>query len=168
MTSNSTNKNLIFIIVVLLLTNIAVLAYFLWYKKPAEGKPWGGDRKNGMTEMLQKEVGFDDQQVAQYKQLKDEQSVSIKPMFDEMRKAKDSLFILMSNPMANDSIIAKAAKTIGERQSALDLQTFNHFKKVRALCKVGQEVKYDSAVMRMFRKMGKPQRRTEEKSEKQK
>lgn len=32
MSTTSRNKNLIFIIAVLLLTNIAVLAYFLWFK----------------------------------------------------------------------------------------------------------------------------------------
>ncbi|MDP4262712.1 MAG: periplasmic heavy metal sensor [Bacteroidota bacterium] len=157
MSTTSRNRNLLFIIAALLLTNIAVLAYFLWIKQP-EAKH-GPDKKNGMSDMLQKEVGFTDEQVAQYKQLKDQQWTTIKPMFDEMRKAKDSLFRLLSDPNANDSIINKATDAIAQKQKILDLQTFNHFKKVRALCTAEQQPKYDSMVQRMFRKMGKPQAR---------
>ncbi len=156
MSTTSRNKNLLFIIAALLLTNIAVLAYFLWIKQP---EPKRGQNKNGMSEMLQKEVGFSDEQVAQYKQLKEQQLTSIKPMFDEMRKAKDSLFRLLSDPNANDSVINKATDAIAQKQKILDLQTFNHFKKVRALCTPEQQPKYDSMVQRMFRKMGRPQAR---------
>lgn len=156
MSQPSRNKNLIFIIAVLLLTNIAVLVYFLWLKKP--GEPKRSERRNGLIEMLQEEVGFNESQVAQYKQLKEEQRKTIRPMFDEMRKAKDSLFRLLGDSSISDSIINKVADAIGEKQKTLDLQTFNHFKKVRELCVTPeQQEKYDSAVLRMFRKMGKPQ-----------
>jgi periplasmic protein CpxP/Spy len=160
MSSTSRNKNLLFIIAVLILTNIAVLAYFLWMKPQPEPKRGGGpDKRNGMSDMLQKEVGFTDEQVAQYKLLKDQQKTTIMPMFDDMRKAKDGLFRLLSDSTVNDSIISKAANAIAEKQKVLDLQTFTHFKKVRALCTAEQQPKYDSMIVRMFRKMGKPQPR---------
>jgi Spy/CpxP family protein refolding chaperone len=166
MNNPSRNRNLLFIIAVLVLTNIAVLAYFLWVKKPSA--PVKRDFKNGMTEMLKKEVGFNDDQVAQYKHLKDEQWATIKPMFDEMRKAKENLFRLLSDPNTNDSIVRKATDAIAEQQKALDLQTFSHFKKVRAICTTEQQVKYDSMIQRMFRKMGKPQRRNDQDKEEKK
>jgi Spy/CpxP family protein refolding chaperone len=160
--TTSRNRNLLFIIAALLLTNVAVLAYFLWIKKPEEKQRGSGPKNGGMTEMLQKEVGFNNEQVAQYKQLKDQQWATIRPMFDEMRKAKDSLFRLLSDPNVNDSIIYKTSDVIAQKQKALDLQTFNHFKKVRALCTPDQQSKYDSMVLRMFRKMGKPMRKNEQ------
>ena len=71
--------------------------------------------------------------------------------------------------MSSDSVINKASDVIAQKQKALDLQTFNHFKKVRALCTPEQQAKYDSMIQRMFRKMGKPIRRNEkEKDEKTK
>lgn len=74
-------------------------------------------------------------------------------MFDEMRKAKDSLFRLMTKPGISDSVVNSVADVIAQKQKALDLQTFNHFKNVRALCKdQAQAVKYDSAIFRMFKK----------------
>lgn len=160
MNNPSRNRNLLFIIGALVLTNVAVLAYFLWIKKPPETRRMDG--KNGMTEMLKKEVGFTDDQVAQYKQLKDEQWATIKPMFDEMRKAKENLFRLLSDPNTSDSVVGQATDAIAEKQKALDLQTFRHFKKVRAVCTPDQLPKYDSMIQRMFRKMGKMQRKNDQ------
>jgi len=160
--SNPRNRNLLIIIGVLLLTNIAVLVYFLGQKKSTKPVTSHSEKdKNGIAEMLQKEVGFNDEQTAQYKQLKEKQRETIKPMYDDMRKAKDSLFRLLSYPETNDSLLNKMADAIAQKQKALDLQTFNHFKRVRTLCTPEQQPKYDSMVLRMFRKMGKTPRPNE-------
>lgn len=158
MSNQSRNRNLIFIIAVLLLTNIGVLAYFLWFKEPAKDHPGNeGQKRTGMVEILETEVGFNKDQLDQYKQLKEQQRAASKPMYDDMRKAKDNLFRLMGDSTASDSLIKQAAEAIGQRQRELDLQTFAHFKRVRALCTSNEQaVKYDSAVLRMFRRMGKP------------
>ena len=156
MSTTSRNKNLIFIIAVLLLTNIAVLGYFLWFKKPGQPRHQP-NRALVFMQMLQKEVGFTDTQLEQYKQLKDQRREAARPMFDEMRKAKENLFKLVSDSTVSDSAIQATANIIAEQQKALDIETLNHFKKIRALCNTAeQQVKYDSAVLRMIRKMGKP------------
>lgn len=168
MSNTSRNKNLIFLVAVLLLTNIAVLAYFLWFKKPETKRPHT-DRTGMFIEMLQKEVGFTDAQIEEYKKLKDQRKESGRPLFDEMRKAKESLFSLMTDTLASDSTIQAAADLIAAQQKALDVQTLNHFKKIRALCSnPEQQVKYDSAVLQMFRKMGKPPKRMEQGKEEKK
>jgi periplasmic protein CpxP/Spy len=168
--SNPRNRNLLIIIGVLLLTNIGVLIYFLGQKERSKptGRPDEKDRP-GITEMLQKEVGFTDEQTSKYKQLKEKQKETIRPMYDDMRKTKDSLFKLLSYPETNDSLLNKIADAIAQKQKALDLQTFNHFKRVRTLCTPEQQPKYDSMILRMFRKMGKTSKHGEsEKANKEK
>ena len=156
--SNPRNRNLLIIIGVLLLTNIAVLVYFLGAKKPSGTDTSVNDRdRSGVAEMLQKEVGFNDEQTAQYKLLKEKQKQTIRPMYDDMRKAKDSLFRLLSYPGTSDSLLGRVSDAIAQKQKAIDLQTFNHFKRVRTLCTPEQQPKYDSMVLRMFSKMGRPQ-----------
>lgn len=162
MSSTSRNRNLLSLIGVLLLTNIVVLGYFLWFKKPVK-KPQPEKERIGITEMLQKEVGFTDDQLTEYKHLKDKQRENMRPMFDDMRKAKDSLFRLLSDTAVNDSVINKAADGIARRQKMLDLQAFYHFKNVRAICTPEQRDEYDSMVLRMFRRMGKPAKPAEKK-----
>ena len=161
MSNGSRNRNLLFIIGILVLTNLAVLAYFLWYKKPAEYKGGEGGREGWMTGLLKKDVGFDDQQIALYDSLKTQQRATIKPMFEQMRKAKENMFRLLSDPTANDSLVQQASEEIAHRQKELDLLTFAHFKKVRAICKSEQLARYDSMVQRMFRRMGRSPRKPE-------
>lgn len=167
--SNPRNRNLLIIIGVLLLTNIAVLVYFLGAKKPARTDTEINEReRSSVAEMLQKEVGFNEEQTAQYKLLKEKQKQTIRPMYDDMRKAKDSLFRLLSYPGTSDSLLNKVSDAIAQKQKTLDLQTFNHFKRVRTLCTPGQQPKYDSMVLRMFSKMGRPQHGDKERKDRKK
>ena len=155
--STSSNRPLIFIVAVLLLTNIAVLGYFLWYKKPAKppienpGKRNGG---KGIEGPLTTEVGFTEDQLVQYRQMRDEQMKAVRPMMEEIRKAKDSFFSLIGNSNISDSRIDSVAEDIAKKQKAMDLRMFNHFKRIRALCKPDQLAKYDSVVQGMMKKMG--------------
>jgi periplasmic protein CpxP/Spy len=165
--SRAGNKNLLIIIAVLLLTNIGVLGYFLWYKKPAEKQvQHDGRNNNGIQDLLQREVGFTADQLAQYKQMKDKQRETIRPMYDEMRKAKDSLFRLLKDSTVSDSAVARAAEQIANRQKMLDLQTFTYFRKVRMLSTPEQLPKYDSLIQNMFSKMNRPPRRPDSDSTK--
>lgn len=159
--STTRNRNLLIIITVLLLTNVAVLVYFLGQKKNEKPPVW-----NGVAAMLQNEVGFNEEQTTKYKEMKGKQRERVRPMYDDMRKAKDSLFRLLSYPETNDSVLNKMADEIAQKQKAIDLETFNHFKRVRVLCTPDQLPKYDTMVLQMFRKMGKPVRHSE--SEKKK
>ncbi len=160
--STTRNRNLLIIITVLLLTNIGMLAYFLGQKKNTKPCPPAEAARVGVAEMLQKEVGFTDEQTVKYKEMKEMQKARIRPMYDNMRKAKDSLFRLLSFPGTPDSLISKAADVIANQQKEIDMETFNHFKRVRTLCTPGQETNFDSMVIRMFRKMGKPVRHNEQ------
>lgn len=153
--STSKNKSLIFIIIALLLTNIGVLGYFLWFKKAPPKKD--NNRQTWMINALQKDVGFTEQQVAQYKELNDEHWKRLKPMFESIRRSKDSLFKLLSDESINDSVINSKAETIAQKQKAIDLQAFNNFKRIRMVCTTqGQRVKYDSLIQRIMRNMNKP------------
>jgi len=158
--SSARYRNLLIIIGALLLTNVAVLVYFLRQEKaPATEQP--GRTRSTVTEMLQDEVGFSEEQTAKYKELKDKQREKIKPMYENMRRAKDSLFRLLSYPDTPDSVLNKAGEVIAQRQKELDIETLNHFRRVRALCRPDQLPQYDSLVIRLLRKMGKPFRHGE-------
>lgn len=161
--SLSKSRSLVFIIAVLLLTNIAVLGYFLWFKKPHH---FGGEGHRGITTALQKEVGFNEQQIAQYKEIKEKEWGTMKSMFLDIRRAKDSLFRLLHTEHVSDSIIDATAEVIAQKQKTLDLHAFNHFRQIRALCTTEQRPKYDSLVQQLVKKMGKPFRGESSKSEK--
>ena len=151
------NKNLIIIIAVLLLTNIGVLAYSLNLGRESHKVKVSGEKERvGMTESLQKEVNFTEDQIALYKEMKEKQKQKIKPMFEELRKAKDSLFRLISYPEASDSLIDLKAEVIARKQKELDIEALKYFKRVRTVCNPDQLTSYDSLIVDVFRNMNKP------------
>ncbi len=156
MSNGSTNKNLLLIIAVLLLTNISVLGYFLWYKKGPKDFHGNNKEKNIVGEKLRTEVGFDSIQLATYREMREKQKKVLRPMFDEMRGVKDSLFTLIGKYGPEDSLVRTLAARVGDQQEALDLQTFRYFSSVRALCKPDQEARYDSLMEKTFKRMGRP------------
>lgn len=159
--SRSKNKALIFISVILLIANIALLAFFLRPQSSNSQPPAADANKDILAEALQKDVGFDNDQVVQYKQLKDQQWESMRLKFNDVRAAKDSFFHLISVENIPDSLVNAASDVIAQRQKALDLEAFAHFKHVRKLCKTPiQQAKYDSLVQRMFFKMAVSMRRS--------
>jgi Spy/CpxP family protein refolding chaperone len=142
----------------LLLTNIGVLVYFLTASKDSDKSQNQHRDRGGLTDMLRDDVGFNDEQVNRYKELKDEQWNTIRPMFDDMRKAKDSLFRMISSDNTSDSSVNAVGDAIAKKQKEMDLRMYSHFKRIRSLCTPAQLPKYDSVIQRMMRKMGKPRR----------
>lgn len=165
MATGGRNKNLLVIIVVLLLTNISVLGYFLWYKKPSKDVHSTGNRDRSVVgDMLRKDVGFDTVQMTSYREMREKQKQVLRPMFDAMRTAKDSLFNQIGQAGPEDSLVQRLAAVVGQRQQELDLQTFRYFSQVRDLCRPEQKAAYDSLLKQMFRKMGRPKQDAEKKT----
>jgi hypothetical protein len=164
MSNGSRNKNLLVIIVVLLLTNIALLGYFLWFKNSGKEQHSNNRERTGIADMLRKEVGFDTVQMTSYREMRETQKQVLRPMFDAMRTAKDSLFSQIGKSGPEDTLVLKMAAVIGQRQQDLDMQTFRYFSKVRELCKPDQVRAYDSLITQMFRRMGRPKSDAEKKN----
>lgn len=156
MDSTKKYKALVSIIVFLLITNIAMLIFFVVLSKP-ENKRFKNHDQNGMSAILQKEVGFSKAQLDQYQALRNEQRNNIKPLFNEVRKAKENFYGLIYSDKVPDSLIKANADSIAEKQKQLDLQMFRHFKAVRNLCTPAQLQKYDSTIKRVVSRMtGRP------------
>ncbi|MEO8416280.1 MAG: hypothetical protein ABI472_21645 [Ginsengibacter sp.] len=152
MNSITKNKSLVSIIIFLLITNIVMLVFFLELNKPVQKNSHGRDQ-NGMSGMLQKEVGFSKDQVDKYLSLRKEQLDSVHSLFDGVRKAKMDFYNLIYTPLVSDSTVNNAADIIAQRQKILDLQMFNHFKTVRNICTPDQLQKFDSTIKKVFIRM---------------
>ncbi len=152
MNSVTKNKSLVSIIIFLLITNIAMLIFFVVLNKPPQKDVRGHDQ-NGMSGMLQKEVGFSKDQIDTYQSLRKDQMDTIHVLFDELRKSKMEFYNLIYSSQVADSSLNKAADIIAERQKALDLHMFDHFKKVRNICTPDQLQKFDSTIKKVLIRM---------------
>jgi hypothetical protein len=101
---------------------------------------------------MQKELGLNAEQTEKFQQLRDQHRAAVKPVVDEMKKLKDSLYNLLQDPQENDSTARILANQIGEKQEEWEMLIYHHFEKVRAICDSSQLPKLDTLVHRMINK----------------
>ncbi len=143
------NKILLFVIGILLLSNLAMVIFFV--TKDPERKP--ERRGSFMSDALQKEVGFNQDQMASFEKMAAEHMKQIKPLFDDLKKTKESLYKLLNQPDVPYSLVDSITTQVGEKQKAIDLRTFSHFQSIRQLSTSEQRPKLDSLLQKAVRRM---------------
>lgn len=163
------NKMLSVLVLILLLTNILLLVFFVRMKPDHDPKKTENrdDRNKGsVMQLLEKQVGFNEDQMVQYKALKDQHWDKMKPYFGEMRNAKDRFYKLLGSSMAADSIVvSSAADSIAAKQKQIDMQTFRHFREIRDICTPQQQPAFDSMVQQVLRRMNGPWKKSSSKTD---
>lgn len=145
---NSTKiKSLVTIIIFLLITNIAMLIFFLVLSNPVDKRP-RNHGNNGLYNSLQNDVGFNKDQLDQYQALRKEQKDKMRPLFNDLRNSKKDFYKLLYAPENSDSLINADADSIAQKQKAVDAQMFRYFKSIRNLCKPEQLPQFDSSITR--------------------
>jgi periplasmic protein CpxP/Spy len=148
-------KWLLILVAILLLTNIATLSIY-WFKKPDhEGGPGrdGGNREKKMGQFMVDQLKFDATQEAIYWKLRDSMMVIQKPVMDSIRNAKKRFFDLLNQSETTDSMLMTHSNEIAEMQKKLDIVTFRHFQKVRAICRPDQLQKFDTVIKEIVNRM---------------
>lgn len=146
----SNNKILSIAVVLLLITNIALVIFMVKGKNQHEVKRSNG--KGDPFETMAKELNMTEQQKKEHLQFRDEYFKATKPLFDSVRLAKSAFFALVKDTTASDSVLTFSNKKISEIQSAIDKLTFEHFRRVRALYIGEQQKKYDEMVQKMMQR----------------
>lgn len=158
MSNNTRTKMLVTIIVFLLITNVAMLIFFLFGNKPADRRSRNHESV-GMYNSLKNEVGFSQQQLDQYQAMRKQQMAKVRPLFNEVRNAKKDFYGLIYSDNISDSLINADADSIAQKQKSLDLQMFDYFKNIRKICSSSQIQKYDSTLKKeVSRMVDKPSR----------
>jgi len=151
------NKLLVFIISILLLSNIALLFFFLKGNSGKQGSRDMGKRNISptqfMIETLRDSVGFNEEQIARYSELSKKHKETIKPLFEEIKHTKDSLYKMLMTPGIPDSTVNSFLNKIGEDQRNIDEKIFMHFRTLRELCADDQKAKFDSVTQRIIKRM---------------
>jgi hypothetical protein len=151
MNNNTKTKTLVTIIVFLLITNIAMLIFFVTSKGPGERRH--GHEQSGMYNSLKNDVGFSKDQLDKYQDLKKEQMGKVRPLFNQVRNAKKDFYSLIYSENVSDSLLKADADSIAQKQKSLDLQMFGYFKSIRNICRSAQIGKFDSTLKREVARM---------------
>ena len=139
------NRFLVLLMAILLIANLGLMLYFFAFRHKEET----ARMQPRVSDFVQKQLGFNADQSTKFQQLWDQHKDEIKPVLEGMKKSKDSLYNLLKNPQANDSVAVALTNRIGEQQKEWELMIFHHFQKVRAICDSSQLPKFDSLVHQM-------------------
>ncbi len=151
MASKINPRMLLIFIGVLLLTNIAMLLYFTGSFRKKESPKSPASR---MGELLKNEVGFDDQQLARYLELRTMRDSLMAGPNRELRQSRRNMISLLQGGDTSDSTVTAAAQDIGHKQAEIEKQYFRHFQRIKNICNAEQSVKFDSLLLRMANRSG--------------
>ena len=151
-----TNKLLILVTAVLLITNL-VMAYFLWTNKKDRGH--SRERKQERGDWIVRELKLDDNQKEEHKKLRDAHFNSMKPVFDSISASRRILYEQIKNANADDSIVNFYSGRIGRYHSEITRLTFDHFREMRSILRPEQQVKLDSLMQKVVSDMGNRRRK---------
>jgi periplasmic protein CpxP/Spy len=140
------NKLLVLLVAILLIANLGLMLYFFVFRNTQRT---GEFPPRPVTDFIQKQLGFNPDQAARFQQLRDQHKATVKPVIDDMKKLKDSLYSLLQKPQLDDTLAVSLIDKIGEKQKEWELMIFHHFQKVRAICDSSQLPKFDTLVHRM-------------------
>lgn len=162
------NKFLILIITVLVISNLALAGYLIFGRSCKHKPPRSG--REAFSEYIKKELNFSEEQAEKFKQLTSEHFEKMRPIMQDIRRAKDSFFSLMRLPeMPSDSVLMAGADNIAAKQKYQELQSFRHFRQVRELCNDEQKPKFDTLIKKMInRSFGRSPEKGKKDTEKQK
>lgn len=149
----SNTKILGVVVIFLIIMNIATLSCF-WYTVQKKDSPH--QNKGGAAAFLIKELGFDSSQKEAYTLLMQEHQHTLHDMKQQIEKAKETYFSLLSDSTISEQTIAAAAAKASAAEQQIDIITFHHFQKVRALCTAEQKIKFDGLISQVVRMMGRP------------
>ena len=147
---NPVNRFLSVAVILLLLANIALVAFMVFRKGESKPPP----RESGRVAFgkMMNDIGMSDAQKKQYDSLREIHFNNIRPLFDTIRIARQALFNLMKDDTVNDSLVKLYTGRISEKQTLADKQTLNHFRQVRSLFNAEQQKKFDDYIQKIMQR----------------
>lgn len=131
------------VIIVLLIVNIGTLT-FMWMQRghmpPAPPPPPAG-RQGDVAEFLNRELKLSDAQEQQYSVLRKEHHEGIERYNEAYKGLRDRFFELLRQPNPDSLLVNQLADSIAHNSKNIELITFYHFKKVRAICTTDEQRK---------------------------
>lgn len=146
-----TNRFLKIVIIILLMVNIGTLA-FIW----SQGRHGSPPPHPSVFDFLTRELQLDNRQQEQYEILRDEHHRTVEDLQKTGRQLHQQYFGLLHGATADSAQVNLLADSLVSLQKQIELITFYHFQKVRAICKPDQQKKFDEVINEALRMMAPP------------
>lgn len=144
------NKTLIIVIAALLISNLVLLGVYFFGKDDKRK----GNSKNEWSpvEYMAKEIGFDSTQKHAFRELWETVNKKNKELNDSIRINREALYRNLKLEPQPDSLLLEIATKMAGFEKQVTLNNYEHFRKVRAICKDSQQTKLDTVVSRLAKR----------------
>lgn len=145
-------KFVLILLVLMIVLNLALLGW-IWFGPDGHRGPGKGRARD----FLIRELKLDAAQQKQYDVLIEKHHADLRPVQDEMRHTRDSLFDQLASATPDTAIAHRLETKIGTLQAKMERITFEHFQQVRAFCRPDQQKDFDRVIRDALRMMAPPQ-----------
>lgn len=127
---------LMIVILVLVLLNSATLIYiYIWtWNQPISSH----ERNRRPDKLIIERLKLDEEQQKQFEELKHEHHSAVVKLDEQSRELHKQYFALLEKEEINDSIVDGFEKQLAAITERKEEVTFDHFKKLKAICKPDQ------------------------------
>ena len=105
---------------------------------------------------LVKETNMDDAQKDAYQQLRTAHHTQMTVFRSQNSLLRGKLFELLATRDANTPEVQQMIDSIASNRKQEEIATFEHFRKVRALCRPEQQAKFDAVIGEAVQSLGPP------------
>lgn len=161
MNDNST-KIWKWLVILLAVLNIALL-FTVWMKPRREHPPMmhmppppHGPGQGGPADMIIHELHLNEAQIKEFEKLRDEHRTSIRELQKAGHELRDGFFDQLKSDSTDTKKVSEMSAAIAANQQAIEMATFEHFKKVRKLCDAEQKKIFDDIINEVTKQMGRP------------
>jgi Spy/CpxP family protein refolding chaperone len=151
---NGTQKNRWFslLLVLLVVANIVMMTMF-WLQHKRHNKENMGRPGGDAAAYIIKELALDSNQQQVYSRLRQEHQERIRHAKDQARESKEALWDLLKKDTVTETELQQILAANAELDKTADRITFEHFRKVRAICNPAQKEKFDGIIKQVMRMM---------------
>jgi protein CpxP len=153
---NTLQKNRWFslLVALLIVVNIVMIAMFWWQHKNRPEQPAGG--RGNAAEFVIKALALDSNQQQAYQQLREEHQQQMRAIKERSREQKEAYLDLFTKDSVTDEVKNAAIDANAAIEKETALVTYQHFRKLRALCNAQQKEKFNEIIGQVLRMMSPP------------
>lgn len=111
------------------------------------------NRPHGPAHLIIEELKLNKEQEKKFHELKDEHRSIMRQLDNEGREIRHAYFELLKTDSVNETKKQEIEILISENQKLIEQATFNHFKKLRAICDDTQKKNFDASIQDILRGM---------------
>ncbi len=147
------------VIIVLVLINLGTLG-FIWvgHQRLADGPPRPGGAPKDVVGYLTKQLGLTSGQQDTIAELQNNFKRDIREAEENYRSLHPPYFNQLQGADVDSAKVEQALDALTEGSRKIEELTFNHFRKVRAVCNPGQQKRFDEIVNDVMHMLAPPQR----------